>query len=124
MKGFVYSLIVICSVLATGCGRSAPAPELPPITTDQVIELIAKDNYFGPQSVEAKAGAVAFILKNQGYVAHNLIIKDQAGQILGETPVISRNRSTHLQLELAPGTYELICTVPGHQTMTATLLVK
>lgn len=117
-------LAMVAALLTAGCGGAARPKELPPITTDQVIELVAHDNYFGPESVEAKAGPVAFVLRNQGFVAHNLIIKDQTGKVLGESPLVSRTRNTHVQLDLAPGSYQLICSVPGHKTMIASLAVK
>jgi len=124
MKERLVIFTMMAAFLFVGCGRGAQPEELPPITTDQIIEMVAYDNYFGPESVAATAGPVALLLRNQGFVAHNLIIKDQAGKVLGETPRVSRNRTTHVQLDLAPGTYQLICTVPGHMTMTAELVVK
>ncbi len=62
-------------------------------------------------SLTAPPGTVTIEAKNEGAVAHNL-------SVLGEskTPNFSGGESEVLTLEnLAPGTYTVICDVPGHR---------
>ena len=58
-----------------------------------------------------KAGQITFVAKNDGKIPHDLAIK-QTGD---KTKLISPGGSAELKVTLKPGTYELYCTVPGHE---------
>lgn len=63
---------------------------------------------------EVPAGKVVFNVTNAGQFAHNLTVEDSTG-VIGKTPNFSsRDGAQVLELELAPGTYNVICSLPGH----------
>jgi uncharacterized cupredoxin-like copper-binding protein len=62
-------------------------------------------------STSFKAGQITFQAKNDGKIPHDLAIK-QTGD---KTKLIQAGGSAELTVTLKPGTYELYCTVPGHE---------
>jgi uncharacterized cupredoxin-like copper-binding protein len=64
-----------------------------------------------PASTSFKAGQITFQVKNTGKIPHDLAIK-QTGD---KTKLIQPGGSAELTVTLKPGTYELYCTVPGHE---------
>jgi uncharacterized cupredoxin-like copper-binding protein len=62
-------------------------------------------------STAFKAGEITFEAKNVGKIPHDLAIK-QTG---AKTKLISPGGTAVLKVTLKPGTYELYCTVPGHE---------
>lgn len=75
---------------------------------------------------EVPAGKVIFTVTNQGRSAHNFTVQDSTG-VIGKTPNFSSSDGPQtLELELAPGTYNIICSLPGHAArgQQTTLVVK
>lgn len=75
---------------------------------------------------EVPAGKVTFTVTNEGQFAHNFAVEDTTG-VIGKTPNFSKTDGAQtLELELAPGTYNIICTLPGHASrgQQTTLVVK
>ncbi len=63
---------------------------------------------------EVPAGKVVFMVTNAGQLSHNLTVADSTG-VVGKTPSFtSRDGVQVLELELTPGTYNVICSLPGH----------
>jgi uncharacterized cupredoxin-like copper-binding protein len=62
-------------------------------------------------STALKAGEITFEAKNDGKIPHDLAIK-QTGD---KTKLIPPGGTAELKVTLKPGTYELYCTVPGHE---------
>ena len=62
-------------------------------------------------STNLKAGELTFQAKNDGKIPHDLAIK-QTGD---KTKLIQPGGTAELKVTLKPGTYELYCTVPGHE---------
>ena len=62
-------------------------------------------------STNLKAGELTFEAKNDGKIPHDLAIK-QTGD---KTKLIQPGGTAELKVTLKPGTYELYCTVPGHE---------
>lgn len=76
---------------------------------------------------QVTAGKVKFIVSNQGQFGHNFVVLDPSGAEMGETPVFKKDDGTkELEVEFAPGTYKLVCDVPGHteKGMQTSLTVK
>jgi plastocyanin len=75
---------------------------------------------------EVPAGKVAFNVTNAGQMSHNFTVVDSSG-VIGNTPSFtSRDGVQTLELDLAPGTYTVICSLPGHAArgQQNTLVVK
>ncbi len=65
---------------------------------------------------EVPAGKVVFQVTNAGQFTHNLAVEDSTG-LIGKTPNFKSSDGVQtLELELAPGTYNVICSIPGHAT--------
>jgi len=64
-------------------------------------------------STQLKAGPITFEAKNDGKIPHDLAIKGTGDK----TKLISPGGSAELKVTLKPGTYELYCTVPGHEAL-------
>jgi uncharacterized cupredoxin-like copper-binding protein len=62
-------------------------------------------------STSLKAGKVTFDVKNDGKIEHDLAIKGMSAA----TKLIPPGGSATLTVTLKPGTYELYCSVPGHE---------
>jgi uncharacterized cupredoxin-like copper-binding protein len=75
---------------------------------------------------EVPAGRVRFTVTNHGQMMHNLTVLDSTG-VLAQTPTFgSQQGAQTLEVDLKPGTYTLICSLPGHAArgQQTTLTVK
>lgn len=57
-----------------------------------------------------KAGKVTLVVKNEGAIEHNFVIEAARVQI----DAIQPGQSKEVSVELKPGTYEVLCNIPGH----------
>jgi uncharacterized cupredoxin-like copper-binding protein len=95
---------------------TAPAPTQtittttpkPQATTIQVSETEFK---IALPSTKLKAGKITFHVKNDGKIEHDLAIKGMSEK----TKLIAPGGTADLAVTLKPGTYELYCSVPGHE---------
>jgi len=63
---------------------------------------------------EVAAGTIRFTVTNESRMQHNLTILDGSGEV-GRTPDFSSRQGVQtLEVNLQPGTYTLICSLPGH----------
>jgi uncharacterized cupredoxin-like copper-binding protein len=58
-----------------------------------------------------KGGKITFNVKNAGKIPHDLAVKGTSDK----TKLIQAGGTAELAVTLKPGTYELYCTVPGHE---------
>jgi plastocyanin len=122
------SLITLPAVALalTACGSSSGggSDTIPPnATVIRAIEGISWD----AKSYTATAvdGKVTLSLKDQSTVPHNLHLLDSDNVDMGVALDVSGNGDVHTAtVSLAPGTYQVICTIAGHGNMKATLTVK
>ncbi|HEX8228895.1 MAG TPA: plastocyanin/azurin family copper-binding protein [Chloroflexia bacterium] len=78
-----------------------------------------------PKDLQIPAGNTTFVAKNVGEFSHNFVVQKD-GKDVGGTPAFTPGESPkEVTLDLQPGTYTTICTVPGHaqQGMVGTLTV-
>jgi len=113
-------IAVAAALLIAGCqGRQSSAPPAPPL---QEVEISMSEFKFEPSSVEVKAGTVKFHFNNTGAVEHTALIPE----LSKGTPMVRPGTDFDVEFDLAPGTYSIICDVPGHKEagMQMTLVVK
>ena len=118
--GFIFGLFsIVIAVFALGLaartvgeadnaggGGEAAAPAAGGTST---LDVSLKDFAIDPDALSVAAGAT-LNLTNDGAVVHNLAVDGVA------SPMINAGESGQLDLgELAPGTYTMICEVPGHE---------
>ena len=79
---------------------------------------------FDTTTLASKPGKVTIDFDNPAALEHNVTI-EQNGQEIAASETLSEGK-TSVSAELAPGTYEFLCTVPGHAEagMKGTLTVK
>jgi plastocyanin len=94
-------------------------------STVDVSSPSGSDLAFDQGELTATAGAVTINYTNPQAISHDVVIEDSAGEVLGETELIS-DGNTSTTVELQPGTYTFFCDVPGHREggMEGTLTVK
>jgi uncharacterized cupredoxin-like copper-binding protein len=68
-----------------------------------------------PARLTVKAGRVRFVVKNQGTVDHGFEVEGPG--LEEEIDPFPPGRTRTLELDLAPGTYEVYCQVPGHKEL-------
>lgn len=114
----VMGLITGALVVGTP-GLAAPAAPRP-------ILIKAREFAFEPKELTARAGEVTFDVKNEGSLEHNFIIEDAARKTVAQIPVIEAGKTEDLKVSLRPGTYAIVCNLPGHKDagMTGTVRVQ
>lgn len=83
------------------------------------IQVTAEKVEFDPEGLTAAAGTVGVWVDNRDGIHHTFTIEDLDVDL--EIPALKAKR---VEFEAPPGTYEVICTVPGHESMTATITVS
>lgn len=80
------------------------------------------DEYeFVPESLTVESGATLTVL-NEGDIAHNLTVERPRGtlersrKLIGTGTFLGKSKR-RLKLDLPPGRYTMICSVPGHRRL-------
>lgn len=104
-------LIVALLVLAA-CGDATEEVEgLPTVEGAPEIVVVGTDFRFEPDVLHLRAGEPANVVLEVSQGGHNLVVPD-AGFVL---PIVDEGEVTRGALRIEePGTYEMLCTVPGH----------
>ena len=108
-----------CSLTAAlvvgGCGESSAGARRPPAPSASV-EVALTEYRFAPNPIDAPAGRTTFRLTNDGRTGHDFtIISGDGHRRLARSPLIGPGNAATLTVDLRAGTYEVICTQPGHQ---------
>jgi plastocyanin len=133
-------LVVAVFGLTAGCGdddddeeAAAPAETATEIETGaaaggQTVDMI--EFAFEPNDLTVTRGET-ITAATTGGVVHNLTIEEgpdpeTPSRELAATPDVQPGDSAELTVDLQPGSYALVCTVPGHreQGMVGTIKVK
>ena len=105
------------SAPATGAAPSDSAPSAAaPSAATQAIAVLVKDFTLDPLDV-AVAGTVSLAVTNAGPTVHNVVIRDDAGAVLGTTADLKTGESETLTVEIPAGSYILFCSLPGHESL-------
>ncbi len=106
-----------------GSGTSAPAETVPVGAT--VIKAVPSLRFDAKEYGPVKAGDVTFGYVNEDSVRHTLIIAKGDTKVANFKLVIAQKGSVDSGVAtLEAGVYTLICDVPGHTNMRATLTVE
>ena len=70
---------------------------------------------FDPDAVTVATGD-DLTVQNDGAIIHNLTVVDGEDELAG-TDNVDGGASADLKVEVDPGTYEMICTIPGHEDL-------
>ena len=97
------------------------APVEPAFPDAEDFAVTLDDFSFAPSDITVQAGQVNLTLVNEGAAVHDLTIPD-----LGITVLVRPGESVTTGLKLdSPGTYNILCSIPGHSSlgMTGSLVV-
>ncbi len=107
---------LIVAALVAGCAsRQATGPTQTGGTDQGLVGVVLREFEFEPRPLKVKAGKVRFFLMNRGSVDHDFMIPDVMSAMEHEQDLVKPGKSRTIEVELKPGTYEVICTVPGHK---------
>jgi plastocyanin len=112
-------LVLVAAV--TGCGGS-DKPARPPGPN----EIVMTEYQLNPRDASVKRGT-ELTVRNEGQIAHDLTVeRSDSGKKLAGTDSFLGGRSKTLKVDLPPGRYKIVCTVPGHEQlgMVGTLRIR
>jgi uncharacterized cupredoxin-like copper-binding protein len=95
---------------STGATTTAPATT-PPSSQAVTVPVSESEFKIVLPRIALKAGKITFDVKNVGKIPHDLAVKGTSFK----SSLIQPGGSTKLTATLKPGSYELYCTVPGHE---------
>jgi ABC-type glycerol-3-phosphate transport system substrate-binding protein len=123
---FSLAALAVTPLLAACGGGSDSATDatLPPAD----VQIIAVEGIaWNASSYTATAtdGAVDILGRNESSLPHNLYVVDSSGTQQREFIDLPRRGDAEVQsFPLAPGEYTVLCLIPGHGNMRATLTVS
>ena len=128
MQTRLLPIALACAIfVVAGCGGDSGAGN-DVAGTDLTVKMV--DYEFQPREVTVGSGAVIHVT-NGGQIAHNLKIErgpdpNKETDELAGTDSFLPHDSENLKVDLPPGRYAMVCTVPGHRElgMTGKLRVK
>lgn len=97
----------------TGTATPAPATSGEASATTEV-QATLREWAIDLSQQEVPAGKIRFTVTNQSRMAHNLTITNDSGTIDKTSNFTSSDGPQTLEVDLQPGTYTLICDLPGH----------
>lgn len=121
--------VVSVVLLASGCGAGDADPATGPTVTSTgspaaagvVLALTGTEYSFSPSAAKASAGKTTIRFTNKGAMEHDYVIK-----ALNVNLVAQPGKTAEVTVILKPGTYQSLCSVPGHSQsgMQGTLIVS
>ncbi len=112
--------LAACGGGSNDSGSTAPLPADADVVV-KAVDPLAWDK----KDYTATAGDVVIAVENDSSQPHNLRIVDSSDtQLPGALDIPSRGDVASETTTLVAGSYTLICTIPGHTNMKATLTVS
>ncbi len=81
----------------------------------ETVDLSEVEYKIDPADSTVKAGSVTFNVSNDGQTVHNLEIEGDG--VEEETEDLQPGSTGELTVELEPGTYEMYCSIDGHEDL-------
>jgi plastocyanin len=100
------------AALLAGCGGSGPSQ---PAGSTKVTMTEYK---FDPSSITVPHGKAVFFLVNSGSTQHDLAIRDNTGNRLAVSELVSAGDSVVFTVNnIDPGTYTIFCSQDSHESL-------
>jgi len=123
LRTIFVALIAVFALSACGGGSSAPAETIP--SDAGLIVKNVKSIRFDKSEYSAAAGNVKVVTVNEDTVRHTLLVVQDGVKLPNFKLVVAQEGAIDVgEINLAAGSYTLICDVPGHQNMKANLTVS
>jgi len=111
MTGPMAAAPAVAQAPAQGHAKAAPVAS--------EVKVVATDLKFTPPTLQAKVGQrLKVVLENKGVIEHDIAFPTLKTDKPGAGPHTSARPGQTTALEFTPtaaGTYEYICTIPGHK---------
>ena len=118
-----FSASVALLAACGGGGTSAPTETLPAGAT--VITAVSGLRFDAESYGPVTAGSIVFGYKNEDSIRHTLILAKDDTKVPNFKLVVDKKGDVDSgPVTLDAGTYTIICDVPGHSNMKATLIVE
>jgi len=115
---------ITAAITFAACGGGTAEPVAVPTDTDLEVHAVSGLRW-DRASYTAPAGEINVALVNEDTIRHTLVVVEGETVISGFELEINRKGYIYSgTINLEPGTYSIICTVPGHQSMNAELAVE
>ena len=110
---------VAASAAPSAASAAAPAasPAVASTAPSNATAVIVKDFKIEPADIKVQGKAVSLAVTNQGPTIHNVTIRDASGTVIVATRDLKPGESETISATLAPGTYVLFCSLPGHESL-------
>jgi uncharacterized cupredoxin-like copper-binding protein len=82
---------------------------------NSTVNVIVKDFSISLDPPQTEAGTITLVVANDGSVQHDFAIRSNGME--QKTPMIEAGETASLTVDLEPGTYTYICTIPGHEQL-------
>ena len=123
LRTLCVALIAVSALSACGGGSSAPAETIP-ADAGLVVKSV-KSIRFDASEYSATAGEIKVAFSNEDTVRHTLLVVQDGVKVPDFKLVVPEKGALDVgNINLAAGSYTLICDVPGHQNMKANLTVS
>lgn len=106
--------IAALAVLLVACSGGSPTGSEGD-GSGSTVNVILKDFSVSLDTSQTAAGIVTFEVKNDGSVQHDFAIRGNG--VEQNTPVIKPGEKATLMVDLEPGIYTHVCTIPGHEQL-------
>ena len=107
-------------ITPTAVGPSDTATPSPAGQSGQTIEAVTeikgtlREWSIDLSQKEATAGTIRFVVTNEGQFTHDFTITGSNGEIAATPGFTAADGPQLVEIDLEPGTYTLICNLPGH----------
>ena len=81
---------------------------------EQEVDITLQEFSITPANISVSAGKVRFVVTNKGSLSHNFTISADSGTLASTQTFPASDSPQILEVDLKPGTYQTLCTVPGH----------
>lgn len=81
----------------------------------ETVDLSEVEYEINPAEASVKAGSVTFNVSNDGQSVHNLEVEGNGVEEATET--LQPGDTGRLTVDLEPGTYEMYCSIDGHEDL-------
>jgi hypothetical protein len=116
LRTSVAAVGLACAVLVvSSCGGKAAAPPGPGGT----VSVVEGDIFLDKPEYRVPNGLIQITVKNAGKVHHDLRVRKQAFFV--ET---NAGETAKANVTLTKGTYDLFCSIPGHENAKSNLIVE
>ncbi|MFA5774194.1 MAG: hypothetical protein WC864_02320 [Ilumatobacteraceae bacterium] len=122
-KKALFTAIALIGV-ASSCGGSSGSTSTTAVVAD-VLVTAESGIRLDQSAYTATSGEISIAYINQDTIRHTLIVEKDGTKVSGFELDVSRKGDVDQgTVALQPGTYQLLCTVPGHQNMRASFTVS